>query len=135
MTEEQPTGLLPGRTAYSWMKFLFVTCAGVAVICGVLALQSFLQAPAFWPQTVGLPLMLCGMFLLIGFASVFAFKRKLELDDGKYTTLNAQYKNVDQKDPYSGVLIRRAEEPFLSPDEFKELVVQSRIVAKRPRKA
>ncbi|WP_157412221.1 hypothetical protein [Agreia sp. Leaf283] len=86
---------------------------------------SFAKSPAFWPQTVGIPVFVVGVVGTLVVFAPMAWSRNAEELDG-FTTLNGYARNLEQRDPYSGSVIREAGAPFLDSATFKALIAESK---------
>lgn len=112
-------------SAYSWQRVLLRLLAAVGSWGGALVVLGFAKAPAFWPQVVVLPVFFAAMVGSMVVVGIFAWSRNTEELDG-FTTLNGYARNLEQRDPYSGSVIREAGEPFLDAATFKSLVAESK---------
>jgi hypothetical protein len=63
---------------------------------------------------------------------VFVMSKNAEERD-VFTTLNGYARNLQQRDPYSGSVIREAGQPFLDAATFSSVLAESKNVARRAR--
>lgn len=117
------------KSAYFWWNCTRRLLFGVGIWGGLLALLSFAKFPAFWPQLVGLPVLFGGMIGALVMMAGFVWRRKIEEAAG-FTTINGYARNLQQRNPYTGAVIREAGEPFLHRSIFASLLVESRNVTR-----
>jgi uncharacterized membrane protein YedE/YeeE len=116
--------LVPGWTAYRITRVATVLAA-IAVGSGILliVLGTLLKFP---PGSLGYNLFVAlALFAVLPFFAVFwaigskaERRQKAEVAAG-YTTLRGRYQQIEQLNPMTGRVIRRAGEPLLSSAEFR----------------
>ena len=111
--------------AYFWARRALRLSVFGGIVGLLLAGLSFAKAPAFFPQVVGLPLMAAAVvaFLIAMLATIV--RRTAEEQEG-YTTSNGDARNLQQRNPYDGSVIRNAGEPYLPTAEFDAILAASR---------
>ncbi len=112
--ETKPARLLPGKPALWWRNLQRVVygCIGVfsfVMLLVLLAFEGGLKTDPGWGVALVVTWAVVGITSMIIVESGLSRRRREELRSG-YTTLVGEFANVDQLDPASGRVLRRAGE-------------------------
>lgn len=122
--------LVTGVTAYELLMWRYRCTTAVLVVLAITLVCNVSGVPQSWFTTflmVAIGLTLLPLIVLIG--SV-AKREKAERQAG-YTTQRFGNKKLEQRDPYLGRVIRHPGEPYLSREEFLQLLKNAKTTAER----
>lgn len=122
--------LLPGVTAYELLLWRYRCTTAGLVVLAITFVCSASGVPQSWFTTllmVAIGLTSLPLIVLIGSVA----KRERAERHAGYTTQRFGNKELEQRDPYLGRVIRRPGEPYLSRDEFLQIVEHAKTTAER----
>lgn len=122
--------LLPGKTAYELLVWRYRCTTAALVVLATTFVCSASGVPQSWFTTslmVAIGLTLLPVVVLIGSVG----KRERAEQRAGYTTQRFGNKKLEQRDPYLGRVIRHPSEPYLSRDEFLQIVKNAKTTAER----
>lgn len=117
--------LIPGRSAYALLQARYRATTLALVVLGFVLMLSLLGVPESWFTQMMLVFM--GISSLPLSVLMFLVPRKVRAEHrAGYTTLQSEDKELEQRDPYLGRVIRQPGEDFLQRAEFRAILVQAK---------
>ena len=109
-------GLLPGLSAQRWAVGVFWWAWGLLVLMGAMLTALIMVFSAVWPkQALISVLVVAGVYLWVGLVTLLIpclVKTGRENRAG-YTTFPLAHQELEQRDPFTGQIVRGPGEPFL----------------------
>lgn len=121
--------LLPGMTAFL-LRLRFALSTSTLFWLGLLALLNALQSSQSWTKTCVAFVMFVHVVAVCVLIARVSHKQRKERSAG-YTTLRAEEKTLEQRDPYVGRRIRGPGEDYLSSASLREALRAARDESRR----
>lgn len=121
--------MLPGSTAHRVLQIRYKITTVLVTLGGFLLVLLALGVPRSWLTDLMIYLMAVSGMALAVLIGLVASKERAERKAG-YTTLRFENKQLEQRDPYLGTVIRRPGEEYLSRAEFLAIIHKTRESAK-----